>query len=448
MKNKTKNIILGVSLGINILLALLVGGALIKSCNDAPTQTATIRRLGTGGGGDEYSVGAVWVFNPTINYFDGSTYSFNFTSNNNSYTRLFFNNGTKSLGYRLQGTSTYTYVYFNSSQTWQDEGYRTITLFGNVTDSNVKTMLSTYAVYQEPASSSEQSSEQTSQSTSEVVSSSEETTEDLTSEQTSAATSEGQPVDSLPSGFTLRFGENNPFSAWAINPYNEDPAIYYDSTAPFVLYTGTASSETSTLVTAKYTLYEVGDFYVAGNPDAVYDTIALTTLNLSTDNYFVPNGSDEGVRISEEAYAKGAFIVAYAYYLNSVTNDRVRVYAMGETSVQVGNNTIMALAGPAWSNIGFRDIVYIGDNPQIEINGYTARASWWLENNALSSSAAVGSMLLGDATNGVFGLIGQAFSSVASIFGIALIPGLTIGTLLFIPLVVLIILAILRLLAK
>lgn len=121
---------------------------------------------------------------------------------------------------------------------------------------------------------------------------------------------------------------------------------------------------------------------------------------------------------------------------------------MGETTTKYGNTEIMALTNPSWANVGFRDIVYIGDNPQIEINGYTARASWWLENNALSSSAAVGSMLLGDATTGVFGLIGQAFTSIASIFGIALIPGLTIGTLLFIPLVVLIILAILRLLSK
>lgn len=152
--------------------------------------------------------------------------------------------------------------------------------------------------------------------------------------------------------------------------------------------------------------------------------------------------------MSADQFARGAFMVSEVQYRNSATSASIKVFNFGITAAKLGSNDVSALTSGAWSNVGYRSIVWQGGETMLSVNGYKAPASWWLENNALSSQAAVSTMILGDSSTGVFGLLSSAFGSLGAIFGIALIPGLTLGTLLFVPLVVMIIFAIIKLLQK
>lgn len=278
------------------------------------------------------------------------------------------------------------------------------------------------------------------------VSSSSETS----SSEESQTSSVEQALDSLDVNTRrFTFAETNPFSAWAVNPLSEERANGYDLGAPWLLYTGSPSGDgATTQVTAKYTTYPVGEFYVNGNESARFDAIALTTLNLSTDNSFVFDGETTAQQVSADMFARGAFIISNVYFVNTTEDTRIKVMDFGSTSATLNGNAVTALTAPRWLNVGFKNIVYVGNNGNVTINGYSAPAVWWLENNGLSQTAGVSTMVLGNSSTGVFGLLASSFGAIASILGISLIPGLTLGTLMFIPLVVLVIFAIIKILNK
>ena len=379
-----------------------------------------------------------WTINRDLGYdvVFPSCLDVRFSSNSIEYNSFFYSDVQESLYY---GTEAVWDIYDG----WVDTYYRYIDVY-EYGSSGFYEWLTQYATLTSGSGPVTSSSEATTSSAS-TTSSAATTSEPVATSSEDATTSVASSVPSI--GFT--FGESNPFSSWAINPLSGDGAVNYDGGAPWLLYTGQPSSNgATTQISALSTDYVVGDFYVAGNPNYHYDTIRVVTLNLSTDNVFVLNGGTDAIQVSADQFNRGAFMVSEVQYRNSLTSSSVKVFNFGTTAAKLGSNDVTALTAGAWLNVGYRSIVWQGGDATLSVKGYQAPASWWLENNALSSQAAVSTMILGDSNTGVFGLLASAFGSFGAIFGIALIPGLTIGTLLFVPLVVMIIFAIIKLLQK
>ena len=296
-------------------------------------------------------------------------------------------------------------------------GFQSITLDGEP-DTYALTFLQTYAVLEGSASSS-------------------------------AATTSPSSSSSRAEGGAVTFNDRNPFSAWVVNPKSLERATSFDSGAPWLLYTGLPTDDNSnhSTIATKYELYNVGAFHVYGNDGVTFDKSGITTQNLSADNVLTLDG-ETATQVSAAMYEKGAFRVTGIKYVNSVSNNSVDVYKEAWSVVDMNGNSVYALSGGRWLNEGFRTIVIDDVDGFLTIHGYLASVGWWLENNALASSDAVATMVLGNSSTGVFGLIASAFGCWTSLFGLAIIPGLTIGTLIFVPLVVMIIVAIVKLLAK
>lgn len=350
------------------------------------------------------------------------------------------------IGFATTANSS-SYVWALAQGQWLAPEYRLIKFLDAVPSVNNKLgvwLRANLVEYVPPSSSSSESSSEATSAES-TASESAVSTSEQTSE-ISPSTSDDTAPEESDRGIVVKFGDN-PFTAWAQNPMTDDYATNFEGGVPWLLYTGKKSSDNPVNVTAKAYVFDVGEFRVYGNDSAVYDAIQITTLNLSTDNYFV-DSSGTAVQIGDEQYSMGAFVISNIQYLNTVTDDYVVVWNIGEAVVTSGGNSVRALSSPRWVNDGFKTIVVNDASPEITIRNYPASVGWWLENNALNSSASVATLVLGDGSTGVFGLVASAFSAWGSIFGIAIIPGLTLGTLMFVPLVVLIIFAIIKLLNK
>lgn len=437
---KTKHRLQGVAIGslLGVILTLTCVGVVGCSMTQGESKQPKMLRADYSGSLN----GTSWQLNSTIAPYSSALYvEVNFTSNNTSFGVFNVTKGGNLIYYPVGNPNGSQVYHKDQSNKWYfGEEYRNVTFTSSPSslETELRTWLNSNAVIVSSGASS---------SSSETTSS--EATSSATSVTTSSEATTSEPeTTSLDQSLGFVFNDNNPFSAWAVNPLSGDPAVNYDGGAPWLLYTGNPSgSGATTAQTALSTDYAVGSFYVNGNPSQTFDTIRVVTLNLTTDNAFILNGSTDAVQISADQYARGAFMVSEVQYRNSQTSASIKVYNFGLTSAKLNGQDINALTSGSWLNVGYRSILWTGGG-DLTINGYTAPASWWLENNALSSASAVSTMILGNSSTGVFGLLASAFTCWGSIFGLALVPGLTIGTLLFVPLVVLVIFSIIKLLQK
>lgn len=399
---------------------------------------------------DDDLTNSTWTLNTRLYDFDDCYAEIDFVSNGVEFNEIYGIYDDDAMYYG--GSVDNIYPYDNNS--WVMPLYRTINIVGGsyVTDQSFITWLNNNAVYDGPYAPVTSSSEAT---TSSALTTSETTTSSAATTSEPVATSSEDATISAPSSTSrvergsITLGDRNPFSAWVVNPKSLDRATSFDGGAPWLLYTGSPTDDNSnhSTIETKYETYSLGAFHVYGNDGVTFDKIGITTQNLSVDNVLTLDG-ETATQVSAAMYEKGAFRVTGIKYVNSVSNTSVDVYKEVWSVVDMSGNSVYALNGGRWLNEGFRTIVLDDLGGSLTINGYRASVGWWLENNALASSDAIATMVLGNSSTGVFGLIASAFGCWTSIFGLAIIPGLTIGTLIFVPLVVMIIVAIVKLLAK
>lgn len=89
--------------------------------------------------------GTTWILNDNLSYFLNGPFAIDFTSNNNSYSYLYFAQSAQRLSYDS------LLVYYNS---WQvDNTYKTITITGGneATDASLIAWLEANAVQQTPS---------------------------------------------------------------------------------------------------------------------------------------------------------------------------------------------------------------------------------------------------------------------------------------------------------
>lgn len=371
---------------------------------------------------------------PSVSTVYGSYSSYTFTAGGVAYSGFSL--------FNISGVLTLTYFNGENGTTayqggWVSDNYRHI-VFNKVPSSsgNLGTWLrNNLDVYVPPVASS-----------SEEPSSSEEATTSGGASSIEGSPDASQPVGSVDEGASVTLPDKLAFSTWVTNPLTGNEAVNYDASAPFLLYTGVANPTDGSALPAQYSVFEVGDFYIDGI-DRLFDRVAITTLALTGEEAFTMTGDDLGF-ISASQIAKGVFIVSNAYYIEKGTDERVKVLDIGSTYVEDNGQVYNALIGPQWLNTGYRHIRLVDASTPLAFHGLEATSGWWFQHNALDSTSSISSFVLGNASTGVFGLIGNAFVSIASIMGIAIVPGLTLGTLMFIPLVVLLIMTIIKMVGK
>lgn len=137
-------------------------------------------------------------------------------------------------------------------------------------------------------------------------------------------------------------------------------------------------------------------------------------------------------------------IAMASYGVDADGNQYVNAHALAWQDLAYKTYKVEVVDALVSSNYAFVD--YMGDEQlNASILGLTRSEAFKL---AFTGNSGVTSTSFGDANNNVFVLLGNAFDSVANIFAIGVLPGLTIGTLLFVPLVVLVVLAIIKILGK
>lgn len=128
------------------------------------------------------------------------------------------------------------------------------------------------------------------------------------------------------------------------------------------------------------------------------------------------------------------------YYVNTSTSTEVLVNYRNQLIVYDNVYRLPAYCytnDTTWSNDNFRYIIFTEPLSTAQVNTFTP-----FNNNAQNGGFTSG----GDAN--VFTLLASAFDAVTSVLNITILPYLTIGTILFIPLIVTIIVVIVHLLKK
>lgn len=137
----------------------------------------------------------------------------------------------------------------------------------------------------------------------------------------------------------------------------------------------------------------------------------------------------------------GQYVYIEMYYENSETSVSVLVNKRDSLPYIVNSDVEDYLANTTtWATDSYRTLRFLNE-PSVDIINTINQ----FNNNTPSSNG--GSYVTGDVSN-IFTLIGSAFSGLLPILSTTIIPGITIGVLLFIPLVAMLVFAIIRIIKK
>lgn len=190
---------------------------------------------------------------------------------------------------------------------------------------------------------------------------------------------------------------------------------------------------------ADQTLTIATDFvaYVNGN---VYDTLQVSLIGGGAVNVVKSDGSVVDLT--------GNRIIYYVWLKNTSANKMLNIMSVDYQLINHDNSTTHAIVEKSlhFTNSNFQNIrlfdYNLKNNASIgEYNSqYTIYDVFFLNN--VSSSGSTGQ--IGD----VFGMFTTAFNGLTGLFSISILPGITIGVLLFLPLIGIIVFAIIRVIKK
>lgn len=184
--------------------------------------------------------------------------------------------------------------------------------------------------------------------------------------------------------------------------------------------------ETSSSAPSHYNIVSDVIFAVNGN---LYDEIELWYSGYGTKVYYEDNQST-GVLENKE-------IITHVTFRNSTTNQRIYVYSPVYRAIDDSGNIAQVYGKYKLNNVNYVNIRLFGLN----------LSSGVIDIFEYQSSSTIdygGEGQFGD----IFGLITTAFTGLAGLFTITILPGITIGMLLFLPLVALIVFALIRVIKK
>lgn len=183
----------------------------------------------------------------------------------------------------------------------------------------------------------------------------------------------------------------------------------------------------------------------------VFDTMRVVGLDL-TDNatYYTLDGENFKIWNLGGSY----FVPFYLAYENSVSGLSHGVLYLNSVIRDSNNGTALYFNSYRWSNEIYKNITILDKDYKINSNFYTQTDIDMMSvlnngnNNNIGNIVSGYSTSLGSSNNNVFVWLRGAFSSLTDIFSIALLPGVSIGILIFLPMVVTIIIVIFKLIKK
>lgn len=168
--------------------------------------------------------------------------------------------------------------------------------------------------------------------------------------------------------------------------------------------------------------YQLGLFYSGG---LVFDSIKVS-FGRNNGYYFetAPNSKEYKTYNVNAVNASNYYFLSMEY-VNSATN--FTITACNRTSFTQGDNNYIDFL-PAWSNQGFKELQF-----QNQIDSLFNRSVFnsLSDTEQLNTPTAHTDIGMGNA----FSLIGQAFTAWLPILSVSVIPGITLGTLIFLPLI-------------
>lgn len=246
------------------------------------------------------------------------------------------------------------------------------------------------------------------------------------------------------------FDVENFLSLYFYHYKNEDLSYFFD---------------VNTLNPIEYYTYEVTAYNLVHNVGSYTGRITLDMVFISNNNLY------DKLRFQYD-YVLGCYVDGDLYTFNDMTY-------LGLTNIQYHNvltdewqivcypriyryetrtiNNVSNLYGYPitdfktylWANEGYKNIEIVSGSKNVwstlSADPLAYLTNWQILNyKGTYNNVYVG----GNSNTNVFVLLGNAFKSVGGLFAIGLLPGITIGTLLFLPLVVLIIFAIIKIIHK
>lgn len=222
------------------------------------------------------------------------------------------------------------------------------------------------------------------------------------------------------------------------------PSVYVTENGQFILngYAGYHSgSDTFALILDGFTFVSNG---------VTFNKITLLYGSLNATNAYVTTDGATLTDVTTMSNYMCCIAVKYAFVNEeNVTERNITVATMRKTLVTDNNMTLNVtdVRPPfiVWVNDAYRTLTITEDTQSIISGSYLTienmSAVQLLQVTSNASTSAVG---LSDVNS----LLKGAFSALSSIFGLTILPGLTIGLLLFLPLVVTILVAVIRLIRK
>lgn len=168
-----------------------------------------------------------------------------------------------------------------------------------------------------------------------------------------------------------------------------------------------------------------------------FDTIRVQYYALTSVNFSFDNGSTI-LNVADFPNYSGYIFPLLMQYQNSVDNTSVNVLTTPLNVSNTGDN-YYSISTRIWTNNEYQTLNIISDDETIMRDNMTTK-------QLLSIQGSVDSSIIGGYSP--FTLFSSAFTSIASILNIAILPGITIGLLLFMPLLVLIITLIFKMVKK
>ena len=153
-----------------------------------------------------------------------------------------------------------------------------------------------------------------------------------------------------------------------------------------------------------------------------YNAIKITYLQAQGSNYIDSKGESHLWEDQSASYA----------YLEYIKTDNTSVMVNFNDYITMGNKRLYS-ASSTWVADNFRHItiVYLDKfTSNLPINDLSPLEVLNTFNNNVIGSNEMGGL---GGSNGVFGLLSEGFKSVASILGMEIIPGITLGLFIFIP---------------
>ena len=177
----------------------------------------------------------------------------------------------------------------------------------------------------------------------------------------------------------------------------------------------------STYLMKSVNVFSGVSFYSGGY---VFDTIRFWYGNANGLYY-----NDNGVLKQWNSYGYATF--EWVEYVNSATNLTIAVYQRTLTSEQGSNFSVMAYnLGGKWISEYYKEIRFFEDINDIEITKLSK-----FNNSSYSGGIGQYTPTNDIGLGNVFALLSQAFTAWVPIFAIQIVPGITIGLLLFLPLI-------------